>query len=132
MDWQHYRRLCDEGDVLSRWLLEHTSALLRESGDGVLAGRVLAITDAPALERPADHRGGAATDFFRSTLTPAEVAMVLDCVRRAATAGARLAGGRGLGGLVEAWAECLAWLDGSHPRSPWRAGPRQVELERET
>ncbi|HSG88565.1 MAG TPA: hypothetical protein VLA56_05090 [Pseudomonadales bacterium] len=121
MDWQRYRELCDEGDVLSRWLLEHTAELLRAAGDAELAARVLAITATPALERPEDHRGGPATDFFRAGLAAAEVATVVEHVQRAAAVGVRLASGRGLGGVPEAWAEYLAWLDGSHPRSPRRA-----------
>lgn len=122
MDWSDYRAACDRGDVLSRWLLVNSAELLETAGHGALAARLRAIPEAlPALPRPVDHRGGREADFFEVRLELAVAreihARILAC---AADPERRLANGRGLGGMAEAWAEFVAWLDGSHPRSPHR------------
>jgi hypothetical protein len=118
-DWVRYRALCDRGDVLSRWLVEQTAGLLEADGDDGLARRVRRIAAGTPLPRPADHLGGAATEFFEARLALAEVRAVAAAVRAAAAEpGRRLPGGRGLGGVTEAWQEYADWLDGTHPRSP--------------
>jgi hypothetical protein len=124
VDWSAYRAICDRGDVLSRWLLLHSAELLESAGQSALAARLRAIpAQAAALPRPADHRGGAETDFFTVTLELAVVREIHDRIAGlAADPARRLSNGRGLGGMVEAWGECVAWLDGSHPRSPLRDG----------
>ena len=122
MDWTTYRALCDRGDVVSRWLLEHTVLLLEGAGEAELARRLRAVPESvPPLPRPADHRGGPEADFFAADLDAGTVAAVAAVVRRlAAEPERRLPGGRGLGGMSEAWGEYAAWLDGTHPRSPRR------------
>lgn len=121
MDWETYRARCDEGDVLSRWLLEQTAALLHEEGEASLAAPLEAALGSAPVPRPADHRGGSATDFFPVPLAADEAMRIRDLVQALARQPQRrLPGGRGFGGVGEAWAECAAWLDGSHPRSPHR------------
>jgi len=119
--WDAYKALCDEGDVLSRWLVERTAELLTDAGEADLAERVRSVSEAPALARPVDHRGGAEADFFRACMTRIDVASVAARIAALAADGSvRLRCGRGLGGLPEAWAEYRDWLDGTHPRSPHR------------
>lgn len=121
MEWTEYKAACDRGDVLSRWLLLNTAELLEGVGRRALAAQLRAVpARAAALPRPADHRGSAEADFFVVTLELAVVREIHDRIAQLATdPKQRLATGRGLGGMVEAWGEFVAWLDGSHPRSPW-------------
>ena len=119
IDWHQYRVLCDRPDVVSRWLLDQSAALLMETGEELLAGRLREALAAAPLGKPIDHKGGAATDFFVPQLSLAEVQAIATRVRAMAEEPRRrLASGRGLGGMPEAWLEYCAWLDGTHPRSP--------------
>lgn len=121
MDWKHYRELCDQGDVLSRWLLTHTADLLRRDGEPVLADWLESHLEQAPLPKPEDHLGGRETDFFRVTGDLARVRRIAGHVAGvAADPARRLADGRGFGGVTEAWNEFCDWLDGSHPRSPHR------------
>jgi hypothetical protein len=123
VDWSRYKARCDAGDVVSRWLLEQTAALLDDVGDGALAAPLRSALAGAVLEKPADHRGGPETDMIELDLDAAAARRIADRVAGlAADPTLRLPGGRGLGGLPEAWGECADWLDGSHPRSPHRSG----------
>jgi hypothetical protein len=124
MDWDRYRELCDQGDILSRWLLTRTAELLRRDGEPELADWLEAHLQQQPLPKPEDHRGGLDTDFFRMTPDLVRARRIADQVARAAAdPERRLPGGHGFGGVTEAWAEFRDWLDGSHPRSPYRPGP---------
>ncbi|MDZ7825106.1 MAG: hypothetical protein U5R48_02565 [Gammaproteobacteria bacterium] len=123
MDWNRYRELCDQGDVLSRWLLTGTADLLRRDGEASLADWLESHLEHEPLPKPEAHLGGAETDFFRVTPDLARVQRIVDHVARAAAdPERRLPGDRGFGGVTEAWTEFRDWLDGSHPRSPYRPG----------
>lgn len=121
MDWTRYRELCDRGDVLSRWLLLHTARTLELAQESALAGRLVAIAAGEPIAKPGDHLGGVDTDFFTAGLTQEEVGRILAVVRSAAS-DVRLQpeDAPGLRGMPEAWQEYADWLDGSHPRSPFR------------
>jgi|AntDeeMinimDraft_5_1070356.scaffolds.fasta_scaffold21465_2 hypothetical protein len=120
MDWDRYRELCDQGDILSRWLLTRTAELLRRDGEPELADWLEAHLQQQPLPKPEDHRGGLDTDFFRMTPDLVRARRIADQVARAAAdPERRLAAGRGFGGVIEAWEEFRDWLDGSHPRSPY-------------
>lgn len=107
MSWADYRARCDSGDVVSRWLLEQTAALLDDCGEPALAAQLRGVLTGPALDKPADHRGGPETDFFVLDIDAPTVRSIAQCVTAlAGDPGRRLAGGRGLGGLPEAWGEC--------------------------
>jgi hypothetical protein len=110
MDWQRYKAICDAPDVCSRWLLEQTLELVE--GDDV-AAHLQADMARPPIDKPADHRGDAATDMFAMTLTHAEVAALRERLERAAAAGETTSAtrGRGLGGFVEAWREYEQYLE---------------------
>jgi len=102
MDWPRYKALCDRPDVLSRWLLEQTLALLDV---GPLADALRQILDAEPLARPPDHIGPAATDMFPAHLDAVRVREVLVEIERAAASGrlARVLGERSQAGFLAAW-----------------------------
>ena len=79
----------------------------------IRAELVRLLERATPLDKPADHRGGSATDMFRVDLTREVVVLLCDRVESAVQVGAATSGtsGRGLGGFVEAWRECLASYD---------------------
>jgi len=110
LDWDRYKQLCDTPNVFSRWMLEQTGELL-ETDLALLIEQVL--QDAP-LPKPAEHRGGAATDMFVLTLTREDVSRICGFVTAAAQAGITTTAttGRGLGGFREAWDEYLRALEG--------------------
>lgn len=110
MDWQRYKAICDAPDVCSRWLLEQTLELVE--GDDLAARLRVDMAQVP-IDKPADHRGDAATDMFAMTLTLADVAALRERLERAAAAGETTSatGGRGLGGFVEAWREYEQFLE---------------------
>ncbi len=104
MDWSRYKVLCDEPQFWSRWMLEQSAGLFVAMGEPDLG----AVLDSANLEgplaKPADHSGPPATDMFRLDL-PHDVRLrALALVEQAVREG-RTAGGRGLGGFVEAWRE---------------------------
>ncbi len=101
-DWASYKELCDRPNVLSRWMLTETAALIAPP----LRRRLLAMLTNP-LRKPADHRGGADTDMFEVSLSQTDARTVRLAIERAVNAGTRTprTQGRGLGGFVEAWRE---------------------------
>ena len=113
MSWAAYKQACDQPDVVSRWLLEQTCELLDVEGSelsDVLHSLHRVLQSGEPLTKPADHKGGMATDMFRIALGAAEIHRVCDCVAAAAAAQRETRGtrGRGLGGFVEAWREYAA------------------------
>ncbi|MEM8767817.1 MAG: hypothetical protein AAGE43_10260 [Pseudomonadota bacterium] len=109
MDWECYKRICDEPQVFSRWMLEQTRELV--------GPRLGACIDPAALglpyNKPVDHRGGGATDMFRLALDRAVVGSIHRAVQTAVLDQRRSSGTRerGLGGFEEAWAEYLQSFD---------------------
>jgi len=103
LDWDAYKQLCDTPNVFPRWMLEQTCELLA----GELREQLTRnLADAP-LDKPSDHRGGAATDMFVLRLPLCHAIAVRDRVRAAVAAGESTSAtaGRGLGGFEEAWQE---------------------------
>ena len=113
MDWERYKARCDDPSVWSRWMLNQTLELLDDQQAPDLAplqqALLQAMQSAP-LTKPDGHKGDDRTDMFELQLTAAEIARILEQVRRARAAGCTTSGtaGRGLGGFEEAWAEYLA------------------------
>ena len=108
MDWDRYKRLCDQPNVVSRWMLEQTLELLE--GEQIAAVLQGALASNP-LAKPTDHRGGEATDMFVLDVPRAQRAVIFSQVSAAADAGrvTSKTTERGLGGFVEAWGEYLNW-----------------------
>ena len=104
MDWQRYKTLCERPDVMSRWMLNETAALVPKRLRTALRAT---LTTVP-LAKPSDHKGGADTDMFVLD-AEAPVAAIAAAVAQAAACGARTRQGRGLGGIVAAWREVDQW-----------------------
>ncbi|MYE23886.1 MAG: hypothetical protein F4Y01_08095 [Gammaproteobacteria bacterium] len=101
-DWASYKAACDRPEVLSRWMLIETAALVEPT----LRRRLLA-TLADPLPKPKDHRGGTDTDMFEVTLCAEDIRSVRRAVECAVAAGITTprTSARGLGGFAEAWRE---------------------------
>lgn len=113
VNWTDYKALCDSPEVLSRWMLTQTLELLTlEEGCDEVFRALSAALQAPPLPKPADHRGGPATDMFRLALSREDAEAVAALVARAAAAGRTTSAtaGRGLGGFTEAWQELVQQL----------------------
>ena len=103
MDWERYKALCDRPNVMSRWLLTETAAVVSAE----LRQPLLAAMQQPPLPKPPDHKGGAETDMFELTLDEF-VDRILAAVERAAARGKTTTQGRTLGGFAPAWRELKA------------------------
>ena len=113
MEWQQYKVWCDRGNVMSRWMLEQTRELLRRAGAANLDRALGSRLAREPVSKPDDHRGGPETDMFDVTLPSEDIGAVLAVVTEARDHGQATSGtkDRGLGGFVEAWAECLDWIE---------------------
>ncbi|MCZ6855407.1 MAG: hypothetical protein O7G86_15960 [Gammaproteobacteria bacterium] len=109
MDWECYKRLCDQPNYWSRWMLEQTLELL---DDAEVSEAIESAMDREPLAKPADHRGGCSTDMFELALTLAEANRVSELVNEAIAGGKTTAGtkNRGFGGFCEAWDEYGRYL----------------------
>ena len=89
-------------------MLEQTLELVE--GEEIATVLVGALAS-KALTKPADHRGGEATDMFVLDLAAAQRATILRLVSAASDDGrvTSKTTERGLGGFVEAWREYLDW-----------------------
>ena len=103
MDWERYKALCDRPNVMSRWMLTETAALVSAE----LRQPLLAAMQQPPLPKPSDHKGGAETDMFELGLHEF-VDRILAAVERAAARGKTTTQGRTLGGFASAWRELKA------------------------
>ena len=108
MDWERYKQICDRPDVFSRWMLEQTRELLDASHAELLDSALAA----PALDKPPDHRGGAATDMYELALEREAVIVISARVAAAVDRGLYTSAtrARGLGGFREAWMEYAAYV----------------------
>jgi hypothetical protein len=113
MDWDRYKALCDSPDTFSRWMLEQTLELLADRSDEPLRSRLRSVLNGDALDKPADHRGGARSDMFPLALTGDDARRVLAAVTAAVSRGETTSAtrSRGLGGFVEAWGEYVRYLE---------------------
>ena len=112
MDWERYRQLADQPQVLTRWLLVQSAELMVAAQRCDLAKLLNEAAAGPVLEKPADFRGGPPTDLFRVELSATDVADVLAVVEAAVAADQRTSATvrRGLGGFAEAWRELHQFL----------------------
>lgn len=112
MEWGRYKQLCDQPNVLSRWLLEQTQELAGQADSSIVPLLEATLQGTP-LPKPLDQKEARATDMFTLTWSPRQVAVVVELVssaraRGTTTSATRL---RGLGGFVEAWQEYATYLD---------------------
>ena len=103
MDWQTYKKRCDNPHTFSRWMLEQTAALLAEP----LCSRLQEITQGCSVKKPAGHKGGAETDMFEICLETGMRVAILESVRKAVIERrtTEATSSRGLKGFIEAWTE---------------------------
>jgi len=66
--------MCESPNHFSRWALELTRGILREPP---IVRKIVSTMDGRPLEKPADHRGGPETDYFRIELDEATVHHVI-------------------------------------------------------
>ena len=111
MDWVRYRALCDRPDVMSRWLLGRTAAVLDAEGAHELAGHIRAPLAGDPLPRPQDHRGPADLDMFPVNWPPAIVAALVAPLEALNDRGEleRTLGLRSARGVIAAWREYAAF-----------------------
>jgi hypothetical protein len=108
MDWPDYKRMCESPNHFSRWALELTRGILREAP---IARKIVSTMNGRPLEKPADHRGGPETDYFRVELDDAAVRRVI------AAFAARIENSAGrerrrLAHLCKVWEEYLESIEG--------------------
>ncbi len=118
MDWDTYKRLCDQPNVWSRWMLEQTIELLgalpaeaAAQQRHTLADNLRGVLQTSPLPRPPDHRGGAFVDMFELALPQTLVELAATSVAAAVAQGIRTPATeqRGLGGFTAAWDEYRNW-----------------------
>jgi hypothetical protein len=97
-------------------MLQQTRELLGEAGAEDLDRALAACMAQAPLMKPGDHKGGPATDMFDVGLPSDDIRAVLAVVSDAFDHGQTTTGtqGRGLGGFVEAWAECLSSVEANN------------------
>ena len=76
MEWDEYKVLCDQPNVLSRWFLEHTAEIC----GGDLREILNAAAQAAPLEKPVDHKGQRELDMFIDPLDLDTVNRIVDVV----------------------------------------------------
>lgn len=111
MDWLTYKRLCDQPDLWSRWMLEQCIDLLGQLEQVGLAGGLQNALSGQALATPVDHQGGHAVQMYVLRLSLEERRAICRAIEQAVSVGLSTAQtqSRGLGGFVEAWREYVAF-----------------------
>jgi len=106
MDWESYKKLCDQPSVFTRWMVTQTLELVAQLPERKQLTAALAT--AP-LEKPWDHIGDERTDMLTLGLSQAVVAAVFQAVISAENRDLTTRGteSRGLGGFSAAWREYL-------------------------
>ncbi|HCG68926.1 MAG TPA: hypothetical protein DE147_00630 [Gammaproteobacteria bacterium] len=114
MDWQRYKRLCDQADYWSAWMLSQCITLLQASeltnASSVIAKLQADLAGSP-LPFPPGHRGDLRTQMFHVSLTFSQCQTLLEVIELANanqqyTPDTR---SRGLAGFAESCEELLRW-----------------------
>ncbi len=100
MDWQTYKKLCEQPRCFSRWAIVTTLELVDEMSLRAVLSRIL---EGVPLVKPADHRGNAMTDFFVVALDPVQTQAIMRCLRPHTEDGR-------IRHLLVIWREYAAWL----------------------
>ena len=114
MDWQTYKRLCDQPDYWSAWMIDQCCQLLQASdvSEATAVDQTLrADLSRPFLPQPADHTGDSRTQMFQVTITQEQAQLLLGVIDHAACkrAFSQDTQSRGLGGFAEACEELIQW-----------------------
>ena len=114
MDWQTYKRLCDQPDYWSAWMIDQCCQLLQASdvSEATAVDQTLrADLSRPFLPQPPDHSGDVRTQMFQVTITQEQAQLLLGVIDHAAgkRAFSQDTQSRGLGGFAEACEELIQW-----------------------
>lgn len=114
MDWQTYKRLCDQPDYWSAWMIDQCCQLLQASdvSEATAVDQTLrADLSRPFLPQPPDHSGDVRTQMFQVTITQEQAQLLLGVIDHAACkrAFSQDTQSRGLGGFAEACEELIQW-----------------------
>ncbi|MCY3884429.1 MAG: hypothetical protein OXG24_05870 [Gammaproteobacteria bacterium] len=111
MDWSTYKKVCDQPNVLSRWLLQQTSAVCNNE----TKLRIDEILATMPLEKPEDHKGGAVLDMFETRFPLEIVKEITSHVEAACTSGTQTTGDvvRDYQGILRAWQEYMRLFESS-------------------
>ena len=103
MDWSSYKKICDKPNVLSRWLLQQTSAVCNTEIKQCLDSILRTVP----LEKPKDHKGGEVLDMFQTDFSQSQVEDITAQVAAACDAGIQTTGpvARDYLGILRAWQE---------------------------
>lgn len=109
MKWLEYKRIVNQPDTMSRWMLEQSAELLACE----LADCLLTFLKQDPITKPPDHMGGKSTDMFRLKLKSEQARQVLKSIERAVKEGrvSSATAERGLGGFQEAWQEVFDFFE---------------------
>ena len=109
MDWPEYKKLCDQPDYWSHWMLSQCLQLIAhpESPD-LVAAMQQALASQP-LDRPNDHKGPQSTFMYHLPLSLALSERLLTQIQHAQNGNKTTAAtqARGLGGFVAACQELV-------------------------
>lgn len=107
LQWSTYKRLCDQSDHWSRWMLDQSIDLLGQLGEEHLASMLGSALNGAPIEQPATHRGPVAAQMFVLTLPVPSRRRIFAAMQRAVELemSTPATAQRGLGGFVEAWRE---------------------------
>jgi len=114
VDWQTYKRLCDQPDYWSAWMIDQCCQLLQASdvSEATAVDQTLrADLSRPFLPQPPDHSGDVRTQMFQVTITQEQAQLLLGVIDHAACkrAFSQDTQSRGLGGFAEACEELIQW-----------------------
>ena len=114
MDWQTYKRLCDQPDYWSAWMIDQCCQLLQASdvSEATVVDQALrADLSRPFLPQPLGHSGDVRTQMYQVTITPEQCQLLLGVIDQAAhqRAFSQNTQSRGLGGFAQACEELIRW-----------------------
>lgn len=109
MEWDEYKTICDHPSVLTRWLIEQTLRVC--DGDG--ASLLEAILGSVPIDKPSEHKGGAAIDMFKTSLKREDVTQIAVQVQSAVKTDKRTSGPveRDYSHIEKTWLEYLHWCE---------------------
>lgn len=109
MDWSEYKKLCDQPDYWSHWMLNRCLELIAQPEAQDLVAAIQQALEGDPLDRPKDHKGPQSTFMYRfplslalSEILLAQIQQVKNCNKTKADSRAR-----GLSGFVAACQELV-------------------------
>lgn len=109
MEWDEYKEICDHPTVLTRWLLEQTLRVC----DSECATLITKTLESAPITKPEEHKGGSATDMFKTSFVREDIAQITEQVRRAVKINQKTSGPvvRDYSHIEKTWSEYLHWYE---------------------